>query len=75
MSISDFVSMETIILSHAVEMRPGFSSTSYNCHKHILRCANDNRNMYWIKKSLISKLVMESFLHFPYGADEISPKY
>ena len=49
------------ILPHELEMVPGYSSTSYDCHKYLMSersewlwCANDNRNVCWKEPGVIS---------------------
>ena len=53
----------TIILPHGLEMRPGFSSTSYDCHKYgmlrtIITCAGKKQVQYafWKECHLIGIL-------------------
>ena len=43
-------------------MVPGFSITSYDCHKYLMselnervRCVNDNHNVCWKRPGVISK--------------------
>ena len=54
------VNLNIIILSHGFEMRPGFSSTSYDCHNYVLMTI-----VTCVEKKHVSfrNFVMEFFSH------------